>query len=148
MAQSDKIVYTDIIEKDFLANPTKSAEEFNLALLDLAEGFKVVQKEATVFLKANQNPKTAEELKKVNAEIDRSVKSRKALSEVEKQLTAIQKQNEALQKKLLALENAKDKAKKESAKSTKQLTEAEKVQSQVEAKAKRERKCPSPGSAR
>lgn len=139
MAQSDKIVYTDIIEKDFLANPTKSAEEFNLALLDLAEGFKVVQKEATVFLKANQNPKTAEELKKVNAEIDRSVKSRKALSEVEKQLTAIQKQNEALQKKILALENAKDKAKKESAKSTKQLTDAEKVQSQLEAKANRDR---------
>lgn len=139
MAQSDKIVYTDIIEKDFLANPTKSAEEFNLALLDLAEGFKVVQKEATVFLKANQNPKTAEELKKVNAEIDRSVKSRKALSEVEKQLTSIQKQNEALQKKMLALENAKDKAKKESAKSTKQLTDAEKVQSQLEAKANRDR---------
>ena len=139
MAQSDKIVYTDIIEKDFLSNPTKSAEEFNIALLDLAEGFKVVQKEATIFLKANQNPKTAEELKKVNAEIDRSVKSRKALSEVEKQLTAIQKQNETLQKKLLALENAKDKAKKESAKSTKQLTDAEKVQSQLEAKANRDR---------
>ena len=139
MAQSNKLQYTEIIEKDFFKNPKESAEEFNIALLDLAEGFKVVQKEATAFLKVNKDPKTAEELKKVNAEIDKSVKSRQALSIIEKQLLAVQKQNEALQKKVIALENAKKKATEDSTKATKVKTDAEKAEAQLQAKASRDR---------
>ena len=139
MTQSNKLQYTEIIEKDFFKNPKESAEEFNIALLDLAEGFKVVQKEATAFLKVNKDPKTAEELKKVNAEIDKSVKSRQALSIIEKQLLAVQKQNEALQKKVIALEDAKKKATENSTKATKVKTDAEKAEAQLQAKASRDR---------
>ena len=139
MAQSDIIRNQDLFEKNFLVEPKNNVEELNLALLDLAEGFKTVHKESVAFLKANQNPKTAEELKKVNAEIDKSVKARKGLSEVEKQLLSIQKQNEALQKRITQLEKLKSEQREKAKKDTKTLTDAEKVKATLEAKASRDR---------
>ncbi len=139
MAQSDKIKHSDIIENDIFKNSQKSAEEFNLALLDLAEGFKVVQKEATSFLKVNKDPKSAEELKKVNENINKSVLARKSLAEVDKQLLAIQKENEALQKKILALEKQQLESKEKNKKANKELSDSQKAQSQLNAKDTRDR---------
>ncbi len=127
MAQSDKLQYTDVLDKDFFKNPKESADELNASLIEMAKGFKLVQKEASNFLKVNKDPKTADDLKKVNETIDKSVKSRKALLVIEKQLQVANKDNESLQKRILALEKAQEEQKKKNAKATKEQSDQEKA---------------------
>jgi len=131
MAQSDLIKSEEIIQKDLFKNTIQSSEELTLALLDTAEALKLIQKESAIFLKANQNPKTAEDLKKVTNELDKANKARKGLIETDKLLLQLQKQSEIQNKKILDLEKKIADQKAKQAKQTKEISAQEKVEQQL-----------------
>ena len=105
MAQSDLIKSEDIIQKDLFKNTIQSSDELALSLIDTASALQLIQKESANFLKQNQNPKTAEELKKVNDKLKESVLARKGLQEVEKAQIKLDVEREKLKQAQIKTDN-------------------------------------------
>lgn len=106
MAQSDKIDYSSLFKDKDIFNPlVKSADEATMSLMDLAEGFKLLQAESTAFLKKNKDPKTAKELTDVNSKLKESILARKSLQEVEKLQIKLDVEREKLKQAQIKTDN-------------------------------------------
>jgi hypothetical protein len=106
MAQSDKIDYSSLFKDKDIFNPlVKSADEATMSLMDLAEGFKLLQAESTAFLKKNKDPKTAKELTEVNSKLKESILARKSLQEVEKLQIKLDVEREKLKQAQIKTDN-------------------------------------------
>ncbi len=106
MAQSDKIDYSSLFKDKDIFNPlVKSADEATMSLMDLAEGFKLLQAESTAFLKKNKDPKTAKELQEVNSKLQESILARKSLQEVEKLQIKLDVEREKLKQAQIKTDN-------------------------------------------
>lgn len=106
MAQSDKIDYSSLFKDKDIFNPlVKSADEATMSLMDLAEGFKLLQAESTAFLKKNKDPKTAKELQEVNSKLKESILARKSLQEVEKLQIKLDVEREKLKQAQIKTDN-------------------------------------------
>ena len=85
MAESDKVKSSDIIQPDIYANTIKSTEDLIKVLDKLEKQFKVNLTEQEKLLKSKGNVKDAKDIQDVNNALKESAKSRKVISDVEKE---------------------------------------------------------------
>jgi hypothetical protein len=104
MAQSDLIKTKDFFESDFLKDPIEQIDELATSLIALKNGLSDVHTESTKFLKANKDPKSYEDLKKLNEELSKSTKARQGLIAVDKHLLDLEIQKEKLKQAQLKTE--------------------------------------------
>jgi len=82
----------EIVETGFLQAAKKEAQELTVELGKLDKGLKVIHKDTVKLMKLQKDPKTSEEVKKLNENLKKSQKARKGVLEVEKQQIAVKKQ--------------------------------------------------------
>lgn len=96
MAESKKVESQDIISDDLFVENIKQAKLFEVEINKLVLGLKEVNKETTKTLKANKDPKTAEQIKVVTKALDDKKKVDESIIKLEERKAVLAKKIQLL----------------------------------------------------